>query len=237
MKWFYPGFCLSFMMLRCLLLSWLLLDNMVTLAQPELRAYYNKFEWAGLAAGYSVSRWRFEASGSYHPGQVVGPHATGHPDSLINGYITYPVFEDDVWEQNTTTVTARILRSLKKQRPAFGLYYGIYLRYVGQKSTLTDPHWSVVEDDFVNRYRTPTSGRYSKVGAGLVFGARGTIAGNVFWDVNISFLPFVYSEQTWHYTDGNDDSQIWSGATYLAEDARHFFQGGIGYKFLPREKQ
>jgi hypothetical protein len=220
---------------RNFLLMCLLFGAAEIAAQPEVRVYYNKYEWVGVSAGYTAARWRYELGGSWHQKELIGPWSSGHPDSIINGYLAFPVFKNDVWMQSITTITGRILRTGKRATPKFGLYYGIYFRCTLEKSELTEAKWGPMDYDMATRYAAVTSESSWRLGTGLVFGARGTIEGGVFWDMNLSFLPFFYESNHYYYYDGREKKQLWSGFSYMAEDPGYFFQIGLGYKFGWRE--
>lgn len=225
-------------MRRCFLLAGFLLGSADLVAQPEARVYYNKFELVGVSAGYTVNRWRYELGGSWNQKEWIGLYASGHPDSLIGGYIAYPVFEDDVWTHSKTTITGRILRTAKKSRPRFGWYYGIYLRCTLEKSKLTEAHWSEMEYDMATRYTAVMSVDSWRICTGLVFGARGTIAAGLFWDVNVAILPIIFmGKENWHNYDGRVDTYPLAGATYFAENSGYFFQIGLGYRFGKKESE
>jgi hypothetical protein len=217
--------------MRCLLLSSFLFAWVQALAQPELRVYYNKFEQVGVSAGYSVNRWRFELNGSSYSNELIGPQRLRHPDHAVR------VFEDDIWKRETTTLTGRIVKSGKKAGPRFGLYYGIYLRFVLQNSELTEKNWSTYELDFASRRSIVTSVEYREVCPGFVFGARGAIGQNVFWDASLALLPIVRGHQNWHYSNGHIDRTKLSGVTYLSADESHLLQVGIGYKFRQKKSE
>jgi len=220
---------------RSLFIACLLFVSVDAWTQPEARVYYNRFEWTGVAGGYQVNRWRYELSASWHQKEFVGLYSQWYQESPTNAVT---VFEDDVWRKRTSTLTGRVIRSGKKPRPWFGLYYGAYLRYIHEPSKLMEPHWGTEEEEVIAKFGAITSSTYNDICFGVLLGARGTIVKNVFWDANLALLPAWYSTRKQHYTDGSEFVFKDFLFTYLADDyTGHVLQIGIGYKFAMPEKE
>jgi hypothetical protein len=199
-------------------------------AQPEARVYFNRYEWVGLAGGYAAGRWRYELNTSWHQVKFIGLHSQWYQESPFSPGVV--VFEEDVWRESMTTLTARVLRTGKKERPRFKLYYGLYLRYLAEGAKLKEPHWGADEEEVVNKFGAITKTRSNDICFGFLLGARGNIASNVFWDANLSLFPVRYTFRKQYYTDGSVLHFNGFSATYFEGDyTGHVLQVGIGYRF------
>jgi len=206
-------------------------------SQPEARVYIDVYERLGLSAGYGLERARFELSGGYRVDHVpaVDYVEQAHPWSSFElASQAMQTFSDNTWQENTATLTARVLWWGKKERKWFKIYFGAYMRCLMRSASPDSESWSIADQDFMDNNRMPVYKKYVNVFGGLIIGARGAITGNFFWDANagLKLLPWFYEYSRLDYNDGTEDKQSYHSAGYqYSAPGDNILQIGVGYKF------
>ena len=210
------------------------------LAQPEVRVSLGLYEKFGIAGGYSLKRTRFDFGSAFRFDHNPASDyiAMAHPwPSFLVQQAAFNTFSDNTWQENTTILTARVLRMEKGNFPKFRLYYGVYVRCIITNAAPDKEGWSNADNTFEDNHRMPVSYKDVNVIAGLVFGVRGQIKGNVFWDANIGFklIPWFYQYTKLSYNDGTSDQESFQKAGYqYYSPGDLILQVGLGYRFARR---
>ena len=229
-------------MKRLCLWAFLLGFSISAVAQPEARIYGDIFEKVGVGGGYSQKRWRFELTAGYRVDHVPAEDylEQAHPwPSALLAQQARATFSDNTWQENTKTFTVRVIRTAEKERKSLNFYYGLYMRCKAMKAKPDTEDWSDSDEAFMQDNWAPSSAKTVDVFGGFLFGCRGTIKSNFFWDVNfgLKLIPWFYRYEQLSYNDGTADTESYQMAGYqYASPGETILQLGIGYKFIPRKE-
>ena len=207
---------------------------MNSIAQPEARAYVGVYEKAGISGGHKFNKVRFETNYAFRRDKVPVYEyyytAFWQPASFDDMQRAYQLYGDNQWKRKVSILTFRALWSERTSRELVQFYGGPFMRWQFESAHDNSELWNASEISFAESHRLPEKAKSVVFNLGLVFGARGRVEGNVFWDINIGGRVFVRRER--EKLTFNDGSVEENKISYSYRDGGDFIlQAGFGYWF------